>query len=253
MLKDRSRFCLFNSFWHHIENIVHYRSAKLEIEVRLDSLFRDRLCYTFRVATFELSSEQVSKPALEKRRHASHEENPRSPSRSPNTAARAFADRASVESIVNNVLEILAHSNLLHQLVLVSVHSSQLPEMTEDVVKTISELEGVEVSKSILHVRVSHDLHHSEDFSAEMESVSETRLLSLLRRQRFHRLQVEVVIEMQIVQVFAVNQQVEHIVTLAADLESCFDPIELRRLEEFRRFERSEQVAFSLRLWRSSF
>jgi hypothetical protein len=56
MLKDRSRFCLFNSFRHHIENIVHNRSAKLKIEVRLDSLFRDRLCDTFRVTTFELSN-----------------------------------------------------------------------------------------------------------------------------------------------------------------------------------------------------
>ena len=48
-------------------------------------------------------------------------------------------------------------------------------------------------------------LRQPQDFSTEMESVAETRLLTLFRRQRLYGLQVEVVIEMQIVQVLAVD------------------------------------------------
>ena len=50
--------------------------------------------------------------------------------------------------------------------------------------------------------------------TTEMEGVSETRLLTLFRRERFHRLQIEVEVQMQVVQVFAVNQQIQHVVTL---------------------------------------
>ncbi len=64
-----------------------------------------------------------------------------------------------------------------------------------------------------------------QDFTTEMESVSETRLLTLFCRQRLDGLQVEVVIKMQIVQVLTVNQQVEHVVPLTADLKTNLNPI----------------------------
>lgn len=52
---------------------------------------------------------------------------------------------------------------------------------------------------------------------------------------------------MQVIQILAMNQQVQHVVALAADLQSRFNPIESRRLEELGRLERSEQVALLLR------
>ena len=56
-----------------------------------------------------------------------------------------------IESVVYNVLDVFAHSNLSHQLVLVSIHSSQLTNMSEDVLQPISKLE--ELKKILI-------LHH---------------------------------------------------------------------------------------------
>jgi hypothetical protein len=42
---------------------------------------------------------------------------------------------------------------------------------------------------------------------------------------------------MQVVQVFAVNQQVEHVVSLPADLQTSFHPIQSGGLEELCRLE----------------
>lgn len=46
----------------------------------------------------------------------------------------------SVESVVNEMFDVLTHSDLSHKLVLVSVHSSQLTNMGKDVLKAISKL-----------------------------------------------------------------------------------------------------------------
>ena len=53
-----------------------------------------------------------------------------------------------------------------------------------------------------------------------MERVPEPRLLSFFSGQSFYGLQVEVVVEVQVVQVLPMNQQVQHVVALAADLRS---------------------------------
>mmetsp|Transcript_34164 Transcript_34164/g.96254 ORF Transcript_34164/g.96254 Transcript_34164/m.96254 type:complete len:297 (-) Transcript_34164:851-1741(-) len=47
---------------------------------------------------------------------------------------------------------------------------------------------------------------------------------------------------MQVVEVLAVDKQVQHVVTLATDLESRFDPVDLRGLEELGGLERLEEV-----------
>ena len=54
----------------------------------------------------------------------------------------------SVESVVNKMFEIFAHSDLLHQLVFVSVHSSQLSHVGKYVLQSICQLEAVQ-----LHMR----------------------------------------------------------------------------------------------------
>lgn len=46
----------------------------------------------------------------------------------------------SVESVVNEMFDVLTHSDLSHKLVLVSVHSSQLANMGKDVLKAIGKL-----------------------------------------------------------------------------------------------------------------
>ena len=65
-----------------------------------------------------------------------------------------------------------------------------------------------------------------------MKSVSETRLLSLFGSQGLCRLQIEIVIQMQIIQIFAVNEKIKHVVSLTTNLQASFDPVELSHLEE---------------------
>lgn len=42
-----------------------------------------------------------------------------------------------VEAVVDEMLQVFAHSNLPHELVLVAVHASQLTDMGEDVLQSI--------------------------------------------------------------------------------------------------------------------
>jgi len=43
--------------------------------------------------------------------------------------------------MVDEMLEVLAHANLPHQLVLVAVHSRQLTDVRKDVLKTVCQLQ----------------------------------------------------------------------------------------------------------------
>lgn len=56
------------------------------------------------------------------------------------------------------------------------------------------------------------------------------------------RLEVEVVIQVQVVEVLAVNEQVQHVVSLSAHLQAHLHPVQLSRLEELGGFEGTEQV-----------
>lgn len=56
------------------------------------------------------------------------------------------------------------------------------------------------------------------------------------------RFKVEVIIQVQIVEVFPVNEKVEHVVALAAHLQPHLHPVQLRGLEEFGGFEGAKQV-----------
>ena len=81
-------------------------------------------------------------------------------------------------------------------------------------------------------MRIDDKFRKTEDFSTQVEGVSESRLLSFLGGESLDGLQVHVVIEMEVVQVLSVNQEVEHVVTLSADLKTSFDPINRGSLEE---------------------
>jgi len=71
----------------------------------------------------------------------------------------------------------------------------------------------------VLDVRVHHELGQPQDLSAEVEGVAEARLLALLGGERLDGLEVEVVVEVEVVDVLAVDEQVEHVVALPADLQ----------------------------------
>jgi hypothetical protein len=81
-------------------------------------------------------------------------------------------------------------------------------------------------------VGVDNELGQSQDFSTEMESISESGSLSLLGREGLDRLQVHVVIQVKVVQVLSVDKEIEHVVTLSTDLKTGFDPVEIGLLEE---------------------
>lgn len=74
-----------------------------------------------------------------------------------------------------------------------------------------------------------------------MKGVSKARLLSFLGSESLDRFEIKVVVKMQIVKILAMNQQVQHIVSLTADLQPALHPIELRRLKEFGLFEGLEE------------
>lgn len=46
----------------------------------------------------------------------------------------------SVEAVVDEMLQVFAHPDLSHQLVLVSIHASQLTHMSENVLQSICQL-----------------------------------------------------------------------------------------------------------------
>ena len=222
---------------------MHDRSSQLQIKVGFHTLLRDRRGCTLRVSTLELSSQQISEPSFKQWDHSSHEEQPYSPSRCPETDSWSFSYWSSVEPSVDDMFQIFGHPDLLHELVLVSVHSRELTDVGEEILQSVRKLESVDVTKSELDVRVDDELGQSQDFSAEMEGVSESRSLSLLGRECLDGLQVHVVIQMKVVQVLSVDQEVEHVVTLSTDLKTCFDPVEIGLLEELGVLQTSEQVS----------
>ncbi len=105
--------------------------------------------------------------------------------------------------------------------------------MGEDVLQSVRQLEGVHVVQTILNVRVHDQLGQAKDFPgrkstsgmrcmcalifiiqlvinlpAEMEGVSESALLSLFGCERLDGLQVEVVVQVEIIEVLAMDEQV---------------------------------------------
>jgi hypothetical protein len=110
------------------------------------------------------------------------------------------------------MLEVLAHTDLSHQAVLVSVHARKLSYVGEGVLKTISELVGLYVTQTELNIQVRlskygwtinctylylpihQQLSQPQDLTAQMERITKTRLLSFLCRESFNWLKVKVVV-----------------------------------------------------------
>lgn len=64
------------------------------------------------------------------------------------------------------MLDILCHSYLSHDSVLVPVNTCKLSQMSVHVLKTVVELESVNVSQSVLNVTVNDQFDYSENLSA---------------------------------------------------------------------------------------
>lgn len=105
---------------------------------------------------FKLARKEISEPSLDQRDDTAQKEEPDTPARGPEAYTRPFADRTCVKAVVDEMLEVLGHANLPHEPVLVPVHPRQLADMGEDVVKTVSKLEGLYVAEAVLDVGV-HD------------------------------------------------------------------------------------------------
>ena len=103
----------------------------------LHPLLGDRLSHALAVSAFELPGEEVTQPPLQQWGHAPHKEEPHPPARGPETTAGTLTNRAGVEPIVDDVLEVLAHPDLLHELVLVPVHTGELTDMGHGVLNTV--------------------------------------------------------------------------------------------------------------------
>ena len=59
-----------------------------------------------------------------------------------------------IEAIVDQMLQILAHTNLSHQLVFVTIHAGQLTNVRENILQAIGQLERVHIVQTILNMRV---------------------------------------------------------------------------------------------------
>ena len=248
MLKNRVDLVLFDTFRHHIHEIRHDRSPQFKVEMRFHTLLGDGLGNALAMTTLELAREQVSEPSLKEGDDTTHEEQPNSPGGGPETATRTLTDRPRVETVVNQMLQILARTDLMHQFVLVTIHTGQLPDMVEGVEDTICQLESIDVAQAVLNLGIDDQLGQTQNFSHQMERISKTRLLSLFGGQGLDRFQVEVVVQVQVSQVLAVDQQVEHVETLAADLKTRFNPVDCCLLEELGRLQCLEQVLLVLGL-----
>jgi hypothetical protein len=95
--------------------------------------------------------------------------------------------REAIESIVDDVLDILAHANLTHDAIFVSIETRQLTDVREDVLQTIRQLKRIDITQPILYVRVDDQLRETEDLTHQMECITKSRLLTLLRRERVAR------------------------------------------------------------------
>ena len=76
------------------------------------------------------------------------------------------------------------------------------------------------------------NLCEAQNLATQVEGVAEAGLLALLGGERLDGLEVEVVVEVEVVEVLAVDEEVEHVVALTANLKPDLDPVETGRLEK---------------------
>ncbi len=231
MLHDRAVLVRLYPLGHHIHNVVEDGCAQLQIVVALDALLGDALGDALCMAALKVARQQVAQPPLEEGHDAAKEKDPHSPHGRPEATPGPLADGPRIEAIVDEVLEVFAHADLAHQLVLVAVHACELPHVRKDVVQPIRQLVGIHVAEAKLHVRINDQLDKAQDLPAEVKGIPKAALLALLCGERLDRLEVKVVIEVEVGELFALNEQVEHVKALPADLQARLEPVQLGALK----------------------
>jgi hypothetical protein len=141
------------------------------------------------------------------------------------------------------VLQVLRHSDLSHEAVLVAVHAGQLAHVREDVMNAIRKLEGVHIaetisgdetgrkeairtyctwesSTSLVSLRISRhkwNAFPNRDFLRSLVvnvcTLENQSIHSTICANHLNRLQVEVIIQVKIIKILSVDQQVQHIVS----------------------------------------
>lgn len=132
------------------------------------------------MTTFELTRQQVAEPLFQQWRNATQKEHPYAPTGCPKADTGSLADRTDIEAIINQMLQILAGSNLTHKTILVAIHAGKLTDVIKGVLQTVGELVCVNVRETILNVRIDNKLGEAEDFTHEMKGVSESRFFAFL-------------------------------------------------------------------------
>jgi hypothetical protein len=163
---------------------MHDSSSKLEVVMGLDALLGDRLCDALRITSLELARKKITKPTFKKWHNTTHEEKPDAPTGSPEADARTLTNGTGIEAIVDKVLQVFRHPHLPHELVLVTVHARKSANVRKNILKGIRELEGVNIPKPVLDMGIDDKLRQAKNFSTQVESIPESRLLPLFRGQR---------------------------------------------------------------------
>ena len=148
--------------------------------MRLDTLLGDGLGNALRITSLELGREKITKPAFKKWYNATHKKEPDAPTRSPEANTRTLANGTGIEAIVDEMLQVLRHSDLPHEFVLVSVHARESANVCKNVLKGVRELKGVNIAKTMLDMCINDKLRQAKNFSTQVRSISKTRLLPAL-------------------------------------------------------------------------
>ena len=151
---------------------MHDSSSKLEVVMRLDTLLGDGLGEALRIVSIELAREKITKPAFKKWYNATHKEEPDAPTRSPEVNARTLANGTGIEAIVDEMLQVLRHSDLPHEFVLVSVHARESANVRKNILKRVRELEGINIAKAVLDMCINDKRRQAKNFSTQVKSIS---------------------------------------------------------------------------------
>jgi hypothetical protein len=95
-------------------------------------------------------------PSLQKGHDSTHEEQPDAPTRGPEPTTRSLSDRARIEPIVDQMLEVLRHAHLPHELILVPVHACKGTNVRKDILQGVGQLEGVDIAETELNVSIDN-------------------------------------------------------------------------------------------------
>lgn len=72
------------------------------------------------------------------------------------------------------MLNVFAHADLPHHSILVPINACKLTQMGIHVLQSVSQLEGVHISKPILNVTVNNKLNNPKNLSTKVKSITKS-------------------------------------------------------------------------------